>query len=250
MMIKLLSTTPLNLTLFPLFPQRLPPYPMALQSPAPHIHWKTAMFVPLPPSQKKITIGNKFTFHYHPAPDAFSNISSKASALSPGSKVSNSPYSLINSNFNTTSITTKKIEKPKITIDYKVTFHYPPCPDISPAAPSDASFQYPGSTVSNSPYSLINKNQYFKISPDTKKNEKQLTDAPDTDEPDAADNDAAYGAGVGVVAAHCGPRIITWWACRCASNKSSANYAVHFRNLTLQRCLSWKEGPTPVTCLW
>ena len=62
----------------------------------------------------------------------------------------------------------KKQKNQKITIDGKVTFHYPPAPGDSPAAPNNTSSQYPGCTASNSPYPLINRYQYFKTAPDTK----------------------------------------------------------------------------------
>ena len=66
----------------------------------------------------------------------------------------------------------KKTGNPKTTIDDKVTFHFPPAPDASLAAPNNSYAWYPVLTVSNSPYSLKNHNQYFKITPDTKKQEK------------------------------------------------------------------------------
>ena len=81
--IKLLSTNPLNPTLFPLFPQRLLPDPLARQYPTPNIYWEIAIFTQPPPppkKPKKITIDNKVTFHYPPAPDSFSTVHPKASA--------------------------------------------------------------------------------------------------------------------------------------------------------------------------
>ena len=62
----------------------------------------------------------------------------------------------------------------KITTDDKVTFHYLLVPDASTDAPNDASVQSLISTVFNSPYLLRNRNQYFKIAPDTKKRKKWL----------------------------------------------------------------------------
>ena len=53
-------------------------------------------------------------------------------------------------------------------MDDKVTFHYPPPPNASPAAPNDASALSPGSEVSNYPHSLRNNNKYFKIASNTK----------------------------------------------------------------------------------
>ena len=58
---------------------------------------------------------------------------------------------------------------------------------------STISPQIHGSTVSNSPNLLRNQNKYFKIVPDIiKKQEYFLTDAPNTDDHTAADDDSAY----------------------------------------------------------
>ena len=78
---------------------------------------------------------------------------------------------------------------PKIPIDDKVTLHDPP--ETSPAYPKDHSARIPGSIVSNSSYSLRNRNQYFKIVPDTKKKKYFLKDAPNTDDLDADNYDSA-----------------------------------------------------------
>ena len=67
-----------------------------------------------------------------------------------------------------------KQKNPKTTIDGKVNLHYPPSPQASTAARNDASAQSPVSTVSNSPYSLINCNKYFRIASNAKKTEENL----------------------------------------------------------------------------
>ena len=86
----------------------------------------------------------------------------------------------------------KKQKKPKITIGNKFTFCCTPVPDASTAAPNDTSAWLHVSTVSNYPYSLRNRDQYFNIAPDTPKPRKKLIDAPETDDPGAAGDDAAY----------------------------------------------------------
>ena len=86
---------------------------------------------------------------------------------------------------------TKKQNNPKITIDEKVTLKYPPSPDASTAAPNNYFIIIPGSTVSKFLYSLMNCNYYFKIAPDTKKQEFVLIDAHNTDEPGADDDYAS-----------------------------------------------------------
>ena len=75
-------------------------------------------------------------------------------------------------------------------IDNKVTLPDYPVPSAPTTSPIDASSQIPVSTVSNFPYSMRNHNQYFKIAPYTK-TLFFLTDAPNTDDPDASDNDSA-----------------------------------------------------------
>ena len=86
----------------------------------------------------------------------------------------------------------KKHKNPKITIDDKVNLRNPPVPNSSTAAPKGVSARIPGLGVSNSPYSLRNCNQYFKITPDTNKTQKYvLTNATNTYDPDAAENDAS-----------------------------------------------------------
>ena len=107
-----------------------------------------------------------------PCPRRFFRCFRKGSAQSPASTFSNSPYSFRNCNSHATSTTTKKTEKPKITIDDKVTFRYPPVPYSSTAAPNYDFSRSPGSSVSNSLYSLRNCNQYFKIASNNKKTEK------------------------------------------------------------------------------
>ena len=93
-----------------------------------------------------------------------------ASARSPSLTVSNSPCSLRNRNFPTSSISTKTISKS--TNDNEVTFYYPPAPDAFSAVYLKTFDLSPGSTVSNSPYSLINRN--FHTTSTTTKNKLQL----------------------------------------------------------------------------
>ena len=64
-------------------------------------------------------------------------------------------------------------KKQKITIDDQFTFQYPPFIDASTATPSYDSYLYPGSKVSNSPYSLKIAINISKLPP-TPKNRKNM----------------------------------------------------------------------------
>ena len=59
-MIKFISTIPLSQTLHLPLPTMLPPYPLVLQSPDPHIHWKFAInmskLLPTQKNREKLTI--------------------------------------------------------------------------------------------------------------------------------------------------------------------------------------------------
>ena len=64
-----------------------------------------------PVNMKKMA--NKYTSNTTPAPDAITATPVDASSQSSGLKVSNSPYSLINRNFPSRSISTKNLKKEK-----------------------------------------------------------------------------------------------------------------------------------------
>ena len=66
-----------------------------------------------------------------------------------------------------------KNQKKKENIDDKDTFGTPPSPAAPGADTTNYSSQYDGSTDSYLPYSLINRNKYCKIAPNTKKYDPQ-----------------------------------------------------------------------------
>ena len=124
-------------------------------------------------TEKNMKIDDKVTFYYPPPPETFPTVPPKYYAQYLGLTFSNSPYSLRNRNFCATCTTTKTPQKnPKITIGDKFTLRYTPVPDSSSAAPSNDFDWFPVSTVSKIPYSLRNRNQYFKIAQDTQKPRK------------------------------------------------------------------------------
>ena len=118
--------------------------------------------------QKNHAIGGKFTYHYTSAPEF--------SPLFPQSLPHNtlSLQSLTTHNHQEIAIfmqpqpLPEKLENPKITIDDKVAFNYPPYPEASPVTKNKTSALFHVSTVSDSPYSLRNCNQYCKITSNTK----------------------------------------------------------------------------------
>ena len=68
----------------------------------------------------------KETIDATPAPEDNTSAPDNAYSLSLGLTVSKYPYSLINRNFPTSSISTKKTKKEKYTNNYKDTFYYAP----------------------------------------------------------------------------------------------------------------------------
>ena len=106
-------------------------------------------------------IANNDTIETTPVTYAPTAATYNTSDLPPGLKVPNSPYSLINRNFTTSSISTKKTSKrKKKKIDDKVTFYYPRAPEYFYTSNPKDSYRYPVWTLSNSPYSLRNCNFY------------------------------------------------------------------------------------------
>ena len=141
MMIKLLSNKPLSPKLPPLFNQRILPNHLSWQSPTPHIHWEIVIFMPSPPPPKqiektKITIDGKVTFHYPLSPTIFTLFTQR---LTPDILPRQYPTPHIHweiAVFIPPPPPRKEHKKPKITIDDKVTFRYPPLPKLQLTLPT------------------------------------------------------------------------------------------------------------------